>query len=57
MTPEQQEAWIVERATQLRQSDDMRLVMESIEIANRELQDNADENGDCDMDSLPIHNE
>ena len=57
MNDEQAEAWVVERATQLRECDDMRLVMSSIEIANQELIDNADENGDCDMNSLPIHDE
>ena len=38
MPEEQQEAWIAERATFLRQVDDSRIVMESIDIAVEELQ-------------------
>ena len=38
MPEEQQEAWIAERATCLRQVDDSRIVMESIDIAVEELQ-------------------
>ena len=54
MNEEQQEAWIVERATFLRQVDDSRLVMLAIDIANEDLQDNADEDGNCVApDALP----
>jgi|TARA_R100001463_G_scaffold19410_1_gene47761 hypothetical protein len=54
MNEEQQEAWIVERATFLRQVDDSRLVMESIDIAVEDLQQNADADGNIKApDALP----
>ena len=55
MNEEQQEAWIVERATFLREVDDSRLVMLAIDIANEDLQNNADmSTGKCIApDALP----
>ena len=57
MNEEQQEAWIVERATFLRQCDDSRLVMLSIDIANEDLQNNADmSTGEVKaFDAIPYH--
>ena len=54
MNEEQQQAWIAERATFLREVDDARIVMESIEIAIEDLQQNSDENGDIkSFDAIP----
>ena len=54
MNEEQQEAWIVERATFLRQVDDSRLVMLAIDIANEDLQDNVDADGNIKVfDAIP----
>jgi|TARA_R100000995_G_C3412252_1_gene89925 hypothetical protein len=54
MNEEQAEAWIIERATFLRQVDDSRLVMLAIDIANEDLQDNVDADGNIkSFDSIP----
>jgi len=54
MNEEQQEAWIVERATFLRQVDDSRLVMLAIDIANEDLQQNSDADGNIKaFDAIP----
>ena len=54
MNEEQAEAWIIERATFLRQVDDSRLVMLAIDIANEDLQDNVDADGNIKaFDAIP----
>ena len=56
MNEEQQEAWIIERATFLRQVDDSRLVMLAIDIANEDLQNNVDADGEIKaFDAIPYH--
>ena len=58
MNEEQAEAWIIERATFLRQVDDSRLVMLAIDIANEDLQNNVDANGMVKaFDAIPYHEE